>query len=153
MSKRTPLYLIFEDLNLLLILFRHCGFSRSVAGIPALFFAYNNLPIFAFCAVEGSPVRRSLKGSSREQWSALIASFGSNTTIFARRSSLQTLLVGVVCVGVVGLLRGHDGGYPGRRSLRLACPGLYYVAPLGLKRTEAGSPTMRRKSRVLESRW
>lgn len=150
MSKRTPLYLIFEDLNLLLSLFRHCGFSRSVAGIPALFFAHNNLPFFAFCAVEGSPVRRSLKGSSREQWSALIASFGSNTTIFARRSSLQTLLVDAVCVGVMGLLPDHDGRNPGRRSLRLACPGLYYVAPLGLKKATRGSLVNARSSGVLE---
>lgn len=67
---------------------------------------------------------------------------GEECEIFARRSWWQTLLVGVVCGGVMGLLPGHVERDPGRRSLRLACPGLYYVAPLGLKKTDRGGSAM-----------
>ena len=49
-----------------------------------------------------------------------------------RRSVLQTLLVGVGCVGAVGLLSGRLLTYPGEHSLKLGTPGLYYAAPLGL---------------------
>ena len=49
---------------------------------------------------------------------------------------MQTLLVGVACCVVLGLLPGRVAGNPGRRSLRLACPGLYYAALSGLKKTE-----------------
>lgn len=64
------------------------------------------------------------------------------------RGVLQTLLVGMLFDGVMGLLPGHDDWIPGRRSLRLACPGLYYVAPLGLKKTEGEGSAMRQAVEV-----
>jgi hypothetical protein len=58
----------------------------------------------------------------------------------ARWSSMQTLLVRVGCGEVLDLLPGVAGDNPGRRSLRLACPGLHYAAPSGLKKTEIVRP-------------
>ena len=55
-----------------------------------------------------------------------------------RRRFLQTLLVGAACEGALGLLPGRVAGNPGRRSLRLACPGLPYAALSGLKREREG---------------
>jgi len=49
---------------------------------------------------------------------------------------MQALLVGLGCGGVLGLLPGFAARNPGRRSLRLACPGLRYAALSGLKKTE-----------------
>ena len=48
------------------------------------------------------------------------------------RGVLQTLLVAGGCGGVVGLLPGRVGAYPGEHSLKLGTPGLNYAAPLGL---------------------
>jgi hypothetical protein len=47
----------------------------------------------------------------------------------ARRNWWQTLLVGVVCGGVMDLLSGHADRDPGRRSPRLGILGLYYACP------------------------
>ena len=52
---------------------------------------------------------------------------------------MQTLLAGVRCSEALGLLPGLVAGNPGRRSPRLACPGLRYAALSGLKKTEGGS--------------
>jgi len=43
-------------------------------------------------------------------------------------------------MSALGLLPGMASGNPGRRSLRLACPGLRYAAHSGLKKIEIGWP-------------
>jgi hypothetical protein len=84
---------------------------------------------------------------------ALLVGIGTGGTVLTRRNSWQTLLVGVVYGGVMGLLPGHVERDPGKRSPRLGIPGLKYAAPLGLKRmelkktglerTDGGSPVVR----------
>ena len=53
---------------------------------------------------------------------------------------MQTLLVALVCSDDLGLLPGRVVGNPGRRSLKLACPGLSYAALSGLRKSEEGKP-------------
>ena len=65
-----------------------------------------------------------------------------------QRSSVQTLLVGMAYEGALDLLSGRVAGNPGRRSLKLACPGLLYAALSGLMKTVTGK-TAKLRSCVL----
>ena len=84
--------------------------------------------------------RISVIPCSRTQFGVFIVDFRGLCATDARRSSMQTLLVRVGCGGVLVLLPGVAGDDPGRRSLRLAGPGLHYAALSGLKKTETGRP-------------
>ena len=57
----------------------------------------------------------------------------------AQRDSLQMLLVGVVCEGILGLLHGRGVVNPALCSLRLAC-WASYAALSGLKKTQEERP-------------
>ena len=63
-------------------------------------------------------------------------SFRERTVLNLQRRSMQTLLVGLGCGGVLGLLPGRDGGGPGKRSPRLGIPSLCYATPLVLEQAE-----------------